>query len=300
MSITQALLIFISFLTFAGCTSNKSEVGSPANPIKISLVPGQDTKLLQENGKELETYLKEKTGLAFEVNVPVSFIAVIEALGSKRADLAIMNTFGYIIAHEKYGAEAALTGVYKGRSVYWGQIIARKDGPKTLKDLNNKKIAFVDPSSGSGFVLPSKLLKDEKVTPKEVVFAGRHDSVVTMVYQRQVDAGATYHTPVDNGVPQDARKLVATQFPDVFDQIVILAKTEPIPNDPVVFRKDFPPEMRKTVVEAIKKMVKDEKGGKILYNLYHMDDFKDADLKDYDKVHQMLLDLGKSANELIK
>ena len=292
-------LFFVGLFILVNCTT-KSEIGTPGNPIKISLVPGQDTKLLEENGKELEAYLKEKTGLPFVVTVPSSFIAVIEALGSKRADMAIMNTFGYLLAHEKYGAEAALTGLFKGRDVYWGQIIVRKDGPKTLKDLNNKKIAFVDPSSGSGFVLPSKLLKDEGVKPKEVVFAGRHDSVVTMLYQRQVDAGATYHTPINDGVPQDARKLVVTQFPDVFDQIVILAKTEPIPNDPVVFRKDFPPELRKTVVEAIKKMVKDERGGKILYNLYHMDDFKDANLKDYEKVEKMLLDLGKSAQELVK
>jgi len=297
---TQALLILITFSFIVSCTSNKSEIGTSANPIKISLVPGQDTKLLQENGKKFEAYLEEKTGLAFDVNVPASYVAVIEALGSNRADLAIMNTFGYIIAQEKYGAEAALTGVFKGREVYWGQIIARKDGPKSIKELNNKRIAFVDPSSGSGFVLPSKLLKDENVKPKEVVFAGRHDSVVTMVYQRRVDAGATYHTPIDNGVPQDARKLVVTQFPDVFDKIAIIAMTEPIPNDPVVFRKDFPADVRKTVVDTIKKMVKDEKGAKIIYDLYYMDDFKDANPKDFDKVKQMLLDLGKSANELIK
>lgn len=296
---SKFLIFLVSFFVLVNCTS-KPEIGTPENPIKISLVPGQDTKVLEENGKELEAYLKEKTGLPIEVTVPSSFIAVIEALGSKRADMAIMNTFGYILAREKYGADAALTGVFKGRDVYWGQIIARKDGPKTLKDLNNKKIAFVDPSSGSGFVLPSKLLKDEKVTPKEVVFAGRHDSVVTMVYQRQVDAGATYSIPPLDGVPQDARKLVATQFPDVYDQIVILAKTDPIPNDPVVFRKDFPPELRKQLVDAIKKMMKEEKGSKIMYNLYHMDDFKDADPKQYEKVQKMLLDLGKSAQDFVK
>jgi phosphonate transport system substrate-binding protein len=283
----------------AGCTS-KHEVGTAGNPIKISLVPGQDTKVLIENGKELELYLSKATGLPIEVNVPSSFVAVVEALGSKRADMAIMNTFGYLLAHEKYGAEAVLTGVFKGRDVYWGQVIARKDGPKTLKDLNNKKIAFVDPSSGSGYVLPAKLLKDENVTPKEVVFAGRHDSVVTMVYQKRVDAGATYHTPAENGEPQDARKLVKAQFPDVFDQIVIIAKTQAIPNDPVVVRKGFPPELRQKMVDAIKKMVKDEKGAKILFNLYHMDDFKDANLADYDKVQKMLLDLGKSAQDLVK
>jgi len=293
------ILLFSGCFVFSGCTS-KTEVGTSENPIKITLVPGQDTQLLAENGKKLEAYLEEKTGLPFEVTVPASYIAVIEALGSKRADMAIMNTFGYLLAHQKYGAEAALTGTYKGRSVYWGQIITRKDGPKTLKDLDNKKIAFVDPASGSGFVLPSKLLKDAKVTPKEVVFAGRHDSVVTMVYQGQVDAGATYHTPIDKGVPQDARRLLLTQYPDIFEKIVILAKTEPIPNDPVVFRKDFPPELRKTIVEAFKKMAKDEKGAKIIYDLYHMDDFQDAKPTDYEKVEKMLLDIGKSAQDFIK
>jgi phosphonate transport system substrate-binding protein len=290
-----ALLLFLS----AACTNTK-ELGSKDNPIKISLVPGQDVQVLAENGKELEKYLHNMTGLEIEVNVPANFIAVIEALGSKRADFAIINTFGYLLAHEKYGVEAALTGINKGRDVYWGQIIARKDGPKSLKELNGKKFAFVDPSSGSGYVLAAKLLKDENVKPKEIIFAGRHDSVVAMVYQKRVDAGATYHTPEEDGIPQDARKLVRTQFPDVFDQIVILAKTQPIPNDPVVVRKDVPPEIRKKIIDAFKKMVKEEKGGKILFNLYHMDDFRDAKVADYDRVQKMLLDLGKSAQDLVK
>jgi len=291
--------LFAALFFISGCTSKK-ELGTKENPIKIALVPGQDTHVLAENGKLLEAYLSKVTGLPIEVTVPVSFIAVIEALGSKRADIAIINTFGYLLAHEKYGVEVALTGVYKGRDVYWGQIIARKDGPKSIKDLSNKKIAFVDPSSGSGYVLPSKLLQDEKVTPKEVVFAGRHDSVVTMVYQKQVDAGATYHTPIDNGVPQDARKLVLTQFPDVFEKIVILAKTMAIPNDPVVVRKDFPADLKKTMIEAFKNMVKNDEGKKIIYDLYHMDNFIDANVAEYEKIQKLLLDLGKSAQDLVK
>ncbi|MBC7371775.1 MAG: phosphate/phosphite/phosphonate ABC transporter substrate-binding protein [Bdellovibrionaceae bacterium] len=293
-------ILCILFLFCALACTSKNDVGTKDNPIKISLVPGQDTMVLVENGKKLEIYLTKMTGLPIVVNVPSSFVAVVEALGSKRADVAIMNTFGYLLAHEKYGAEAALTGLNKGRDVYWGQIIARKDGPKSLKEINGKRFAFVDPSSGSGYVLPSKLLKDENVKPKEIIFAGRHDSVVTMVYQGRVDAGATYHTPIENGEPRDARMLVKTQYPDVFEKIVILAKTEPIPNDPVVFRKDFPPELRKVLVDAIKKMVKEKEGAKILYDLYYMDDFRDARLEDYDKVQKMLLDLGKTAGELVK
>lgn len=285
---------------FAVSCTSKKEVGTEANPIKISLVPGQDTQLLAENGQKLEAYLEKVTGLPFEVTVPSSYIAVIEALGSKRADVAIINTFGYVLAKQKYGAELALTGLNKGRDVYWGQIIARKDGPKTLKELNNKKFAFVDPSSGSGFVLPAKLLKDSNVKPKETVFAGRHDSVVAMVYQGRVDAGATYHIPPENGEPHDARMLVKTQFPDVYEKIVILSKTEAIPNDPVIFRKDFPAETKAVIVKALKEMVKNPEGKKIVYDSYHMDDFQDAKQADYDKVEKMLLDLGKSAQDLVK
>lgn len=292
-------LLFLSLSIATACTS-KSEVGTEKNPIKISMVPGQDVALLAENGKKLEAYLEKATGLPFEVTVPSSYIAVIEALGSKRADMAIINTFGFLLAKEKYGAEVALTGMFKGRDVYWGQIVARKDGPKTLKDINGKKFAFVDPSSGSGFVLPAKLLKDQNIKPKEIIFAGRHDSVISMVYQGRVDAGATYYIPSEGGEPQDARMLVKQQYPDVYEKIVILSKTEPIPNDPVIFRKDFPPEIRQKIVDAMKKMVKDPEGAKIVFDSYHMDEFKDANPADYEKVQKMLLDLGKKAQDLVK
>jgi hypothetical protein len=47
-------------------------------------------------------------------------------------------------------------------------------------------------------------------------------------------------------------------------------------------------------------MVKDPKGAKIVYDSYHMDDFKDADPAAYEKVNQMLLSLGKDAQSLVK
>src|SRR5690606_1147 len=108
----------------------------------------------------------------FEVSIPQSYIAVVEAFGSKRADVAYMNTFGYILAHEKYGAEARLTSLRHGASTYQGQFIARADGAiKSLKDIEGRKVAFVDPASTSGFLLPKKVLHDRGIRPKEEVFA---------------------------------------------------------------------------------------------------------------------------------
>lgn len=269
-------------------------------PIKIALVPGQDVKKLMLNGRVLEEYLEKKLKKRFEVIVPQSFVAVVESMGTERVDMAIMNSFGYILAHDKYQARARLMGMFKNRPEYWGQIIAKHDGPKTLQELNGKTFAFVDPASTSGFLLAKKALHDNKIQLKEHIFAGKHDSVVTMVYQGRVDAGATYHTLPDNGVPQDARKLVATQYPDVWEKVKILKVTGPIPNDPVVFRKAFPKELENQIVQAMKEFIKTPKGQEAMMNLYHMDDLKEASDRDWDDLRKILKEIQMTPNDFMK
>lgn len=295
----KKILVAMTFFMLLSCTSKK-ELGSESRPIQFALVPGQDAAVLMENGQLLEKWIHSQTGLFVKMQVPTNFVAVVEALGSQRVDVAILNTFGYILAHDKYGATARLMGENNGISEYRGQIITSNPKITSLKDLSGKKIAFVDPASTSGYVLAAKLLQDENVKPGEVVFAGKHDSVVTMVYQGNVDAGATYHTPDEDGKPQDARRLVLTQFPDVFEKVRILKLTGPIPSEPVVFRKDLPPDIQAKLISALKSFSSTPEGSPTLRKLYHLTNFKDCTDKDYDSVRQILRDLGKSAQELVK
>lgn len=286
---------------FTSCT-NKHELGSKENPIRFYLVPAQDMLTLADNGKILQAFLKKEMDCEVIVELPISYISVVEAFGSKRADAAIINTFGYILANEKYGVEARLKLINRGRDEYYGQIITRSDSKiKSVKDLNGKKFAFVDPASTSGYLLPLKLFKEEKITIKEHVFSGRHDTVVSAVYQKQVDAGATFYTPPDDdGTPKDARMLLKTQYPDVYDKIKIIKLTGPIPNDPVIFRKDVPEEIKVKMTKALIKYIKSEDGSKVLHNMYHITDFHEAKDSDYDKVRGYLKDIGRKAQDFIK
>ena len=293
---------YFTFLICAltiSCTS-KNEIGTEKNPIRFALVPGQDSVVLMKNSEVLKKWILDKTGLHVTMQVPTSYIAVVEAFGSSRVDLAILNTFGYILAHDKYGAEALLIGVNGQRSEYWGQIITKNPRIQSLQDLKGKKFAYVDPASTSGYILPAKLFKDEKIKLGETVFAGKHDSVVTMVYQGRVDAGATYHTPAENGEPQDARRLVLAQYPDVFEKVRILRLTGSIPSDPVVFRKDLPIEIREKLVAALKIFGSTAEGEKALRNLYLLTGFKDCTDKTYDPVRKMLLDLSQNVQDLVR
>lgn len=296
-----AALYLITILSFilTACTSN-TEVGTKKNPIKLFLIPGQDAQILEDNGKKVTEFLEKKTNLYFDIKVPTSYIAVVEAFGSKKADVAIMNTFGYILAHEKYGVEAKLMGIHFGQKYYQGQIITRKGHLKSLEDINGKKFAYVDPASTSGFLMPTDLMRKKNIKPKEFVFAGKHDTVIAMLYQKQVDAGATFYTPSKNGVPQDARKLVLTQFPDVFEKIKILKLTDPIPNDPIVFRSELDKEIKEKIKLALIEYLKTDDGKDTFMKLYNMNGVISVDDTHYDQIRSTLKELGKTAQEFIK
>ena len=299
----MAALVFVGLSVglLTSCTGKRAELGTAENPIKLFFVPSVDVKVIEDNSKVIKQYLEANTPYKFKVAIPASFIAVVEAFGTKRVDIAALNTFGYILANERYKAEAKLTVIRYGKPTYQSQFIARKDGEiNSLADFAGKKIAFVDPASTSGYLLPLKVLRDKKVKPKETVFAMRHDSVVSMIYQGQVDAGATFYSPAAEGEIQDARRLVKQQYPDVEDKVKIVQLSEEIPNDPIVFRKDLDPKMTQTIVDTFKKLVATKEGRKAFKSIYGATDFKDATDASYDAVRAMLKSLGKSAAEMIK
>lgn len=280
-----------------GCTKKRAEVGTEKNPVKLFFVPSVDIKVLEDSSKKTKEFLEKETGYKFEVSIPQSYVAVVEAFGTERADVAALNTYGYYLAHTKYKAQAKLTVLRHGTDTYQSQFIVRAGGPiKSLRDLNGRKMAFVDPASASGYLLPLKLLRDLKIEPSEVVFAMKHDNVVSMVYNGQVDGGATFYTPAHEGVIEDARRLVKTQYPDVEQKVQIIHLSDPIPNDPIVFRENLPEELKTKIVEAFLKFVKMDEGKAAFKAIYGVDDFKLATDADYAEV----LTLGKIAEEVMR
>jgi hypothetical protein len=119
LSVLSILLVIATVLQI-GCTV-RSEKGSAKNPIVISLVPAKDTKTLMISAKELSAWLEKETGYHFEISIPTSYIAVVEAFGGKRVDIAYLNTTNYFLAEEKYGAEVQfITLNIDGNSMYKG------------------------------------------------------------------------------------------------------------------------------------------------------------------------------------
>lgn len=231
-------------------------LGTRKNPVKLSMVPSADSTKILNNMKPIAQCMEKETGYTFDVSVPNNYIVVIESLGSKKVDVAFLPTFGYVMARERFGSQALLKASRQGETTYKAAIIARADGKvNKVSDIGGKKVAFVDPASTSGYILPKKLFNDSKVKAAEEVFGGKHDVVVTMVYQGQVDAGAVYYNKPMEGKIRDAREKVMTQFPDVEKKVKIVALTEEIPNDPIVVRKELSAEMKSKLSQGFTKCV---------------------------------------------
>lgn len=299
--VRNLFLVVMVCVAALSCTRKEEPLGSESNPVKFFFVPSVDATLLESGAKVVEEFLEKETPYKYKFAIPQSYVAVVEAFGTDRADVASLNTFGYILANEKYGTQALLKVIRYGSGTYKSQIITRSDSSiKKLEDINGKRFAYVDSASTSGYLLPAKYLKDKNIKPSTTVFAKKHDNVVTMVYQGQVDAGATFYTPPEEGKLQDARRLVLTQFPDVADKVKIVELTSDIPNDPFVFRKDLPEEMKKSIQEALVKFVKTEAGRKAFHDLYGITDLERTTDGEYDSVRAILKDLGQKAAELVK
>ncbi len=275
----------------------------------MAFVPSGEARTIIESGSRIAQLLEMATGYRFETFVATSFAGVIEAMGAGRADIGWLNTFSYVIAHQKYGVEVRLVTVRFGLPYYRAEIITQAaSGVTSLADLRGKNFAFVDPASTSGYLFPLAALKKAGYDPQkffgQTVFAGSHNNVVLAVYQGRADAGAVY---------DDARGTVQKTLPDVMEKVKVIWYSSPIPNDTVSFRRDLPEDVKARVEKALLRFAETPAGLDALKSLYEIEALADYSLlrtkykvqvpsldSFYDPVRDVARYAGINLEELIK
>lgn len=301
MKFLKRPLVGLLLLAVSTAVMAEDKLGTRDNPVKIFFTPSVDANTIATNSTSFLKFMEKETGLYFKSGIPSNFIAVVEAFGSNRADVAVMNSFGYLLANTKFGAEAKLKALRHGKDYYAGAIyVSEKSGIKSLKDLNGKKFAFTDASSTSGYLYPLKIFNDSKVKLGNTMFAQKHDNVITMIYQGQVDAGAAFYSDAFDGKIKDARERVLTQFPDVEQKVKVLKITDKIPNDPFVFRKGIDPAITAKILSALNKYLATEEGKTTFKNIYAIDGVVPATNKDYDSLRAVIKAANVDVGALVK
>lgn len=216
--------------------------------LTVGLIPSEDSRAMIANSQAMMDMLSKALGMPVKPFVAADYNGVIEALRSKRLDVAYLGPFSYVLGTTVADIEAFAVAETKkaGRTSYHSQVIAHKDsGIKNVNDLKGKTFAFVDPSSTSGHLFPKAgLMKAGLNTDKDlgrVIFSGSHDSNAIAVQNRKVDAAAIADRILDAAISKGLAKR---------EDLVVVWKSDPIPESPTVWRKDLPADLKKRVQAA--------------------------------------------------
>ena len=293
MKLFQLALLLTLLL---GCDKIKSligpGIGTENSPITFYFPKPQADNQQSPDFSLLTEFLQRETGFYFKITIPKSSTGIDDGFYNHIVDGALVPPLKYLDLFKDYQVKPFLKIIRDGKDYYKSEFIIHKDNEDKIKDLSDLKdrvIAFTNHDSASGYIIPHEILFVRKIGPKDILFAFSHSNVVRLVYNKEVDAGVTFHhDPTEAGVIGDGRSLLLEEHPDVAEKVKILYVSGKIPNDPFVFRKDFPEDLAKKITDALVKFVETKEGGDLLAKIYEIDGFSKTSDYDFEDLRALM------------
>jgi phosphonate transport system substrate-binding protein len=227
---------------------NASNALEPAI-LRISVQPTQDRAAQERMIAPLDAHLEKMLGHQVDFLLAKDYKESVDMLVDGRANAAYVGVVSYFEALER-GVEVvplvAPIDQYTVRPWYRSCIIVAADSPiKTLEDLKGKRVAFVNRSSTSGYLMPLVALKQLGIEPErdfaEVMFGGTHEQTEALLDDRRVDAIATNLASYNHW-----KQLGKTSA----HNSRVLWQSAPVPHAPVLVSEDLSPELIEELKEA--------------------------------------------------
>lgn len=302
-----ALLLTSTLFSASGCNNTPSSgtvndkddlpTAASARPEKLvfGFIPSTEADTIAEDAKPMAAFISKEIGIPVETMTTTDYVGLVEAMGSKKVDIGSLAPLIYVLAKDQGAAEVLLKTSRKKSLTYHSVFMVRADsGIKTMEQLKGKRVAFVDPSSASGYLFPAYHLKQKGIADIDkffsyVAYLGAHDKAVTAVYNGDVDAAAVYDT---------ARNKVLKTMPDVMEKVVVLEETQAIPNDTISVRTGLDPALVEQIKQALLKYASSEEGKKTLASVYEVDALVEAKDSDYDSVREVAKAMGVQLKDI--
>lgn len=185
---------------------------TPADPTELVIVfqRQKDPTKVREDADKFAAALARELGIKVTATVPVDYSASVQALVSKKADLAYVSAMPFLLARRDGGASILLAESRKSvtdgqfRTSYDSVWVVPVDSPlKTYDDLvksaKTVRLAFTSPTSTSGYIMPlARFVGEGVVAPGQdprqvfgqVAFGGSYTAALEQVLLGRADAAA--------------------------------------------------------------------------------------------------------------
>lgn len=258
-------------------------LGSAENPIVVAGI----VSLSPTFHEAVRDMLMEQTGHTIDSTVFFDSAELVESLAAGETHVLIVSPGAYLVAHERYGFDVALVGTRLGGPAWYAVMLAGADtGVTSLADVAGRSACWMNPDSLSGHEIPRLMLAAVGIDPQtdlgqETEVLG-HEDGVRSVYNGDCEVGATF---------SDARKLVERELPDVYDRVLIIAESPPIPSVSVSFAPGVTDDVRQGLIDGFQAIVQNGEGKDTVMKAYG---WEGVELHD-DSLYEPLRDLIKAA-----
>lgn len=253
----------------------------------FGVIPAENNEEAAARFEPLRKDLEQQLGKRVRVFFATDYSGIIEAMRRGRVDFAWFGATSGLLAHQEAGAVPFAVGVSRetGSAEYFSHFIVRADSPiQTFEELKGKNIAFVDPASTSGGVVPTyEVLRKTGQMPEDffgrLQFAGTHDASVMAVRNGSVDGGVVADFLFDAMV---ARGLIKRE------EFRVILASDPVPGPPMMIRAALGDELRARLTEIMTTVHERIDGPIHMGNMSH---YRAADLSEYMGIKEMM-DMG--------
>jgi ABC-type phosphate/phosphonate transport system substrate-binding protein len=179
-----------------------------------------------------------------------------------------------------------------GRRSYSAALVARasdgRDRPGTLAELAGRSVAWVDPWSAAGYLVPRCMLRAAGIEPDRTFatqsFHGSYEGVMAALLGGAADVGAMSCRVGDQG------EITAGTFRDDRRLRAMAVSIEPVPGDTICVSAALPVEDAREVVEQFIRTAASPAIGTLFRDLFGGDRFVAANASRYEGLEAALLE----------
>ena len=221
---------------------------------RIGLLGGENEADRLANNACLQDYFEDRLGVPVELFPAPDYAGVMQGLLAGQLEYAGMRPSAYAgiyLQDPDAVIPLATTMQLDGSLGYYSVMYTRADsGIDSLEDMEGHSLAWADPNSASGYLVPRTSMQNQGIDPKtyfsETGFGGGHEQAVIAVLNGQYDAGVTWTSGVgdiNEGYSRgNLRSMVDRDLLDM-DEINIIWQSDLIANGPRLIRADLPQEL---------------------------------------------------------
>lgn len=202
----------------------------------------------------LADYFEEQLGVKMEIQQANDYAAVVQALTAGHIHLARLGGSSYAagwIDSDGNVEPLVVPAELDGELGYHSVLIVRADSDyQNLEDLEGKSLAWADPNSTSGYLVPMVSLREDGIEPEEffgnTVFSGGHEQSVIGVLNGSLDSAFTWTSKGDN--TGQLRMMMDRGMLDRED-IRVIWESPLIPNPLYAVPSELPVDMKQDITE---------------------------------------------------